>query len=382
MARGDDAYANVQAALRSLDPALPASGTILVKPNAGRMRGPGEGVTTSPAAVAAVLDFLRARTRAELCVGESPIRGVAALAALEKTGIADVARERGVRLVDLDAAKPVSLAVPDGRAVRKLKVCRLAAEAACIVSVPVMKTHMHTVVSLSAKNMKGCLYRKEKVRLHQLGGIPYGAGEVKSLDLAIAEMGRVLRPALCVIDGAVGLEGFGPSAGAPKRAGLALAGTNAVSTDAVAAFLMGIEPGRVPHLALAARMGLGEVDLNAVAVTPGAYRTWRVPFALPPTEIAIEYPGVVLHDRESCSACLSTVALFLEQHHAMLREYALPDAQVHIAIGKAVQDAPPGTLFIGNCTRRHAARGIFVKGCPPVSSYILDVLKKPSRRRR
>jgi len=37
-----------------------------------------------------------------------------------------------------------------------------------VVTVPVMKTHMHTVVSLGLKNMKGVLWRREKVRFHQL----------------------------------------------------------------------------------------------------------------------------------------------------------------------------------------------------------------------
>ena len=45
-----------------------------------------------------------------------------------------------------------------------------------------------------------------------------------------------------------------------------------------------------------------------------------------------------------------------------------------IVIGKGNEDVPDHALCLGNCAARHRGSGIFVPGCPPVSSEILTVL--------
>ena len=87
----------------------------------------------------------------------------------------------------------------------------------------------------------------------------------------------------------------------------------------------------------------------------------------------------MVHDCDSCSACLSTVVMLLERYHAQLLDYAGPDAKLHIALGKSVKDVPAGTILIGNCTATKKAHGLLVKGCPPVASDILDAIKKAGR---
>ena len=48
--------------------------------------------------------------------------------------------------------------------------------------------------------------------------------EEKPLDIAIADMSSVLRPGLSIIDGTIGMEGLGPSAGSPKALDVVLGG--------------------------------------------------------------------------------------------------------------------------------------------------------------
>lgn len=374
--RGDNGYENTLEALKRFAPDLPAGGRILIKPNAGRMVDPDTGVNTSPAAVAAVLDYVSRQTAAELIVGESPICGVRALESLEQCGIAEEARKRNIAVVDLDSESPVTVKIPGAETLNSFKICGLAHAADFIISVPVMKTHMHTVVSLSYKNMKGILYKKEKVRFHQLTNLESSRGDVKPLDLALAEAGEKLRPDLSVIDGSTGLEGFGPGSGTPIQSRLCVVGENPVSADAVATRLMGIDPARVPHLVLADQLGFGNADLKEIHIDPREYRDWEVRFQMPPEKIDINYPGIMVHDRQSCSACLSTLALLLERYNQLISEYGTKESPIHIAIGKDVGDAPPGTVFIGNCTRKCAAEGLFIKGCPPVSSYIIEQIQK------
>ena len=48
---------------------------------------------------------------------------------------------------------------------------------------------------------------------------PMDGYDAKPIDVAIADMSGVLRPHLSIIDGTVGMEGLGPSAGKPKATG-------------------------------------------------------------------------------------------------------------------------------------------------------------------
>jgi uncharacterized protein (DUF362 family) len=197
-ASGDGPYNNTRKALSNIDLSPSKNKRVLLKPNAGRNVAPETGITTHPQVVAAAIDAFR-ESGADVAVGESPITGVTALQAFETSGIAAVANERNCPLFDMDVHQYVTINIPDGVAIKSLKVCREIAEYDIIVSIPVMKTHMHTAVTLSVKNMKGCLWRRSKVDLHML---PQLSGhEEKPLDIAIADLSSVLRPHLSIIDG-------------------------------------------------------------------------------------------------------------------------------------------------------------------------------------
>ena len=379
--RNPDAYAGASQALAGLPLPDCAGKTVLLKPNAGRAVEPLTGITTHPQVVAAAIDFFQQRG-ATVRVAESPILGFTAKQTFQSTGIAQVAAQRHVELVDLDARPAKSIPVPHGRVLSKLRICPDVLEADFVVSIPVMKTHMHTVVSLGLKNMKGCLHSREKVRLHQLDRPAGFPDNIKTLDAAIADLAGVLLPDFTLIDGAIGLEGLGPSAGSPKPLGLFVAGADCLAVDAVAAHLMGFDPSTILHLRLAADATGVCIEPQAIATEPAELDALVDPFAPAPTELSVEYPGIVVHDCDSCSACLSTVVMLLERYHSDLLDYAGPDRKFHLAVGKSVENIPPGTVLIGNCTATKKAHNLFVKGCPPVPSDILAAIKKTAKKRR
>ena len=212
---------------------------ILIKPNAGRMAGPGLGINTSPSVIGSILDYFLENGIKNIAVGESPIAGVKALESLEMSGIAQEARKRGVELIDFDASGYETVDIPGGRVIKKLRVCKEVLKNNFIVSVPVMKTHMHTQVSLGLKNMKGCLYGREKVKLHQLPPFSPGGNSGKPLDYAIADMAGILMPDFTIIDGTIAQEGMGPSGGSAKEAGLVIASRNCLAADTAAVMLHG-----------------------------------------------------------------------------------------------------------------------------------------------
>ncbi len=370
--RNADGYAAACEALQAFSLDAFRGKRVLLKPNAGRCAKPGDGVTTHPDIVAAAIDMFR-EAGADVAVGESPITGVKTLEALESTGIAAAARDRDCPLIDMDARPCVVVPVPDGEAIRELQVCPETLEFDAVVSIPVMKTHMHTGVTLAVKNMKGCLWRRSKVELHMLPA--QDREDARSLEIAIADMASVLRPHFSLIDGTVGMEGLGPSAGTPKRLGVVVAGADAFAADAVACRLMGRSAEDIAYLRLGAARGYGTIDLAKIQVTPEHWPSFASPFAAAPENLAIEFPDVTIHDEQSCSACQSTLLLFLRKHGSELREYIPEGSPLNIAIGKGHTELPEGTLCIGNCTACHRDCGIFVAGCPPVGSAILKTLK-------
>jgi uncharacterized protein (DUF362 family) len=379
VAQGNGPYDNTRRALQPVDLSPAGGKRVLLKPNLGRVASPGAGVTTHPDVIAAAIDVFR-EADADVAVGESPIVGVRAREAFDASGVASVAAQRDCPLIDMDRRRFVKVALPEGRVLHSLKVCAHVREFDFIVSLPVMKTHMHTGVTLAVKNMKGCLWRRSKVRLHMLP--PIQASNQKPLDVAIADMASVLRPHLAIIDGTVGMEGLGPSAGRPKPLDAVVVSPDAFAADAVACRLMGTQAERVPHLSVGADRGYGLIDLERITVTPENWRDGISPFSPPPDNLTIEFPNVTILDNNSCSACQSTVLLFLGRHRDRLFDYFPSRTALNIAIGKGHAELPEGTLCIGNCTSDHQAKGIYVSGCPPVGSQILAAISgKPAVHR-
>ncbi len=371
VAHGNGAYANTLAALQPIDLSSVRGKRVLLKPNVGRVATPGSGIATHPDVVAAAIDIFR-DAGADVAVGESPIVGVDVQEAFGTAGIASIAGERDCPLIDMDQRRFVEVTVPDGRAIHSLKVCPEVLEFDFVVSVPVMKMHMHTGATLAVKNMKGCLWRRSKVKLHMLPPVE-GSGE-KPIDVAIADLSSVLRPHLAIIDGTVGMEGLGPSAGEAKPLDVVVVSTDAFAADAVACGLMGTQADRVPHLRIGAGRGYGEIDLDRMTVTPDNWRDWAAPFAPPPENLTIQFPNITVLDNNSCSACQSTLLLFLNRYKDLIFDYFPTQSAINIAIGKGHTELPEGALCIGNCTIRQRGGGIFVPGCPPVGSQIVAAI--------
>jgi uncharacterized protein (DUF362 family) len=366
-------YENVIAALSRLDLSPFSNKKILVKPNCGRQTKSCGSVNTHPLAVAAVIDAVKNAGASYIAVGESPILGVDTLRAFELSGISEVVNERSIPLIDMDKRKPVVKLVKNGRILSDLKFCADIFDFDLIISVPVAKAHMHTQVTLGIKNMKGCLWRHEKVRLHQLQYKEGCTFPEKTLDTAISDLATLLLPDLTVVDGFIGMEGLGPSSGDAINANFAIASFYPLAADSVAAKLMGFELDEINHLRIIKERGIDSVD--NIQVLPDDYLNYAMPFKRSPSKIDIAFPNVIVHQGNACSACLSTTLLFLKRFGAEMGDYVLNDGKLHVALGKDIPpDAPDGTIYIGNCTKHDSDSGLFISGCPPVASRIFSAI--------
>ncbi|MBN1409841.1 MAG: DUF362 domain-containing protein [Spirochaetales bacterium] len=375
---GEGPKENVRKALLSLDLNRLNGKSILIKPNIGRAAHPEQGINTHPQAIAGAIEILQQTGAGRIAIGESPIVGVDTMEAFKKAGIKEIADQYGIELIDLNAKKPVIKEISDYRILKSTKICADVYEFDIILSLPVAKCHMHTGVTLGFKNMKGCLYKHEKVRYHQLEYEEGRIFEEKTLDSAISDLATILRPDMTVIDGYIGMEGLGPSGGEAVRSDFAVASFNPMGADVFGCLMMGMEPSSVVHLkVIGERLGLSlnPDDYSLCGEKAENYTSHITKYAQPPTSITIEYPNIRVYDCESCSACLSTLMLFLKRFKDDMSQYLLNDGMFHIAIGKGLDDTvKEGTILIGNCTRNVKHRGKFVPGCPPVSSRIYKTI--------
>jgi len=374
--KGKDPYGTTRAALSRFPLPPLQERRILIKPNAARPASPGQGVTTHPLVISGTIDYLRERGAKEIAIGEGFIFGVEGQEAFRKTGLKKLSEKKKVKLLNMDRFDPFEKTIPDGTLLKRVKVSSALKDFDWIISIPVMKTHMHTQVTLSIKNMKGLLWRREKARLHQLRPDEGRGRRYRSLDLAISEMAKVLMPHLVIIDGTVGMEGMGPAYGNAKEMATLIVSDHALSADAVAARLMGFSPEKIPHLKLCSEKGLGEIRLHKIQIEPKDFLKWESPFQPPPSTFSLPYPDVSVYDEGSCSGCLSTLFTFLQDYHARLGRYRLKDRKIHIGVGKHLRTCPMGTILIGNCTVGMKKKGVFIKGCPPVSSQIMEALSR------
>jgi len=233
---------------------LPQDGLIILKPNLTNSSPPP--VTTDLRAVEAVYEYCRARTKAEIIIGEGAGSGRTCdvFAAL---GYTDFARRHHLRLVDFNDADTVELENPAALNLKRFHLPRIARDA-FIVSIPVLKDHDFTKTTIAMKNMFGLAPGK-----HYGGAWNKAKLHAPSTDDSVVDVCLYKKPDLSVVDASVALTG-GHLAGKKKHTNVILAGFDPVAVDAVGSQLLGHEPEWVHYLTLAeGRLG-SRKDLQIV----------------------------------------------------------------------------------------------------------------------
>jgi len=169
-------------------------------------------------------------------------------------------REYGVELVDLAGDDYEEFYVWDRSLNRRVKVrvSKMILGSRFLVSVVRPKTHDTVIVTLTLKNVVvGAILPGDRHRIHQ---------GYKPINLSIAYLAAHMLPKLAIVDGAVGMQGAGPTGGEPIELGVSLAGENAVTVDAATAHLMGFNPRNVGYLYYLSRWGYGCIDPEMIEV--------------------------------------------------------------------------------------------------------------------
>ncbi|MEM2129891.1 MAG: DUF362 domain-containing protein [Candidatus Bathyarchaeia archaeon] len=252
--KGERAHTSVFKALDLIDykKALAGYDKVLIKVNFITTKTWDTGATTDPIVVEAIIKKLQALP-VKIYVVESDATITNADKAFEATGMKDMCQKNGVEWLNLrHTEEKVTIPIPNGEVLNSITVPRLVTESA-IISAAKLKTHENTGVTLGMKNMFGLLPEKFKGKYH-----------LKGISKVIVDINTVLKPALTVIDGFIGMEGKGPIHGTPVQMNLIIAGTDPVATDAVACQTMGIDPYEISHIKRAEEKGLGSIQAQII----------------------------------------------------------------------------------------------------------------------
>lgn len=222
---------------------------VVVKPNICAGKESSTGAVTDPELVAE-LCCLVAGAGGEARVVESPIYPFKSSRVFQRAGYGDFESKYGYPLIDVDRSEAVEIRIPKGKAVQREMVAREVLEADRLINVPVLKTHLQTLISCGLKNIKGVVPGRHKHIIHIAG-----------LDEGIVDINTVIRSDLVLVDGIIAMEGpGGPTNGTPLHLGLIIAGDNVVEVDAACARIMGLDPSRITHVRRAAERGLGILE--------------------------------------------------------------------------------------------------------------------------
>ncbi|HUW13267.1 MAG TPA: DUF362 domain-containing protein [Anaerolineae bacterium] len=250
---GADLPAQLQEALEFIgwEEIVPPGATVFVKPNLGWPE-PRPGVTTSPRFVEALLGILASRS-GRLFVGESNGGTFAAEAAFASHGLPEICELHGAQLVNLSGHPATIIEDTVGGRGIQIEASRFLLEDVDVfVTLPVLKTHVVTQVTLGLKNQWGCIPTEMRLLYHHI------------LDWGIVALNRAYKPRICILDGTYAMDRRGPLEGDPIPAGWMAVSDDVVALDSLGCHLLDMDPHRVRHVRFAAQEGLGTADLARV----------------------------------------------------------------------------------------------------------------------
>lgn len=337
--------------------------TVFIKANIVTDQPPESGVCTDPRVLEALTSILLKQGCEKVLVGEGTSVDIEhARDAFRNTGLDKAIKHAGGEVVYLDEEPYTEVDIPGGRTFKKLSLPKVILDSDVYVSVPKMKTHLMTLVTLGIKNSQGILSLRDKKRFHR-----------EDFHLKMVDVIKAAKPNLVVIDGIIAGEGLGPIYPNPVEMNLIIASTDVVAADAVASAVMGIDPFEVATTRLAHADGIGVGNLDSIEVKGKSIEQVRRYFQRPKWNPVGCSPKAIVYPGGACRFCLAQISAALER----LRYYGLLDKMDKTYIITGVNPPLPDKLngkvvIVGDCAKRYANLGVFVHGCPPLPHMMVS----------
>lgn len=355
--------------LRDIKPAINKD-TVLIKPNIVIPAKPGSAVVTDFNLVRYIIKYLKEINVKRIIIAEAPGLNVDVNLAFEISGFLKLAQQEKVEILDLENAEYVEKPWKFGA----IKIPEVFFDS-YYINVPKLKTHMQTIVTLGLKNQKGIIKSEYKKKFHTAWG----------LDEPIAELARVIKPDLTIVDGIVGIEGDGPLLqGKKNKSNAIIIGKDVVAVDAVACRIMGIDPFSVGHIHNAFKLKIGEIN---PVLKGDLIEELTKNFKLPNMEYFKLMKLVNVRNKYACSMCtdslrvalkmtLSSPKLFIKYMPKWIYLILFKGVQFSAGANPNIKNKKGKVICLGNCAKKFAEENSFclASGCPPDPEEILKSL--------
>ncbi|MBN1533374.1 MAG: DUF362 domain-containing protein [Spirochaetes bacterium] len=376
----------------SLD-ALKPGNRVFIKPNivlwTEKTVFPKWGVITTSRVIEDIVVLLQERGISDIMIGEGivspdPKNSSVAAHACRALGYEKLNSRYGVKLVNIFERPFRKVDIGDGFEVRCNEDIL---NADFVVNVPVLKTHVQTIVSLGMKNLKGVLDIPSRKKCHT-------TDSTKPLPYVIAKLPGILPPSATIIDGIFTLErGPGPD-GKARRSDIIIVSPDVLSADMVGARVLGYDAAQVPGLVYAAGFRNRPLDRSDIAVkgetieSAASFHEYDFPYNANGTlHRKMELMGVKglsyrKYDDTMCTYCSIINGVILQA--IMSAWKGEPWNEIEILSGKKMQPTPGinKTILLGQCMvnlhrdNPDIHETLPIRGCPPKFDEAMTVLHR------
>lgn len=226
---------------------------VVLKPNIGWDRTPAYAATTNPDVVGTLAKLCFEAGAKKVKVFDNTVSD--ARRCYKQSGIADAAAAAGAEMIFMDSRKYREVKL-NGTALKTWPLYNDIFEADKVINIPIAKTHSLSVLTLAMKNWMGVM-----------GGVRFRVHQ--RLDESLVDLIRVIKPTLTVLDAVRILTANGPTGGDlddVKRLDTIVVGTDQVAIDSFGATLFGMKGSDLNSVKLAAKAGLGVMDLSKLSI--------------------------------------------------------------------------------------------------------------------
>lgn len=230
---------------------------VLLKVNLLMKKRPEEATTTHPAFVRALSNLLVAHG-CQVLIGDSPggpFNQKSLVPIYETCGYNDLVSDQVKLNWNFGEMERV---FEDGQLLKRVQMVSMLDDVDHVISVSKLKTHGMMLFTGAVKNLFGVIPGLNKAEYH------FKMPNTDDFANALVDICEAVKPVLSFMDGIVGMEGAGPSAGNPVDIGVVLAAANPHELDYAAVHIVNIDPMAVPTLKMARDRGLIKDDLQAI----------------------------------------------------------------------------------------------------------------------
>jgi uncharacterized protein (DUF362 family)/NAD-dependent dihydropyrimidine dehydrogenase PreA subunit len=289
-------------------------------------------VTTHPAVVLALSREVE-RTGAVPIVADTPSGTISRKRlgkVYEASGLLELERRGELKLNrDISASRAAN---PRGKVLRSVDILKVVHEADSVITVPKLKTHALTGITGATKILFGVIPGLAKAGYH--AKLP----DVRRFCDMQLDLVLLVQPRLAVLDGIIGMEGDGPSAGDVRRGNVLMASADSFALDVVMAAFMGALPRSLPILQAAMARGLAPASVDGVEVLGDPLENVRSgDWRMPKTRV-----GLLEHLSDKLPPAM------LRRMGSLLVRRPVPDRSLCTACGECVQNCPQKCIRIVN----------------------------------